>query len=149
MIKIDNNRVYSTVEGAKVRRLRDGLVAGMMSAGAGDSVADYQEVSPLEVARLAAEAAEAERGRRRAELYAVTVSRLVHERYSLDDEVALLANAQCPALLADDDGRAAELAGELEQYQAYRAECKARAAAMVEEMLAGENDTDGNNNLSD
>jgi len=148
MIKIDNNRVYSTEAGAKVRRLRDGLVAGMMSAGAGDSAADYQEVPPLEVARLAAEAAEAERGRRRAELYAVTVSRLVHERYSLDDEVALLANAQCPALLADDD-RAAELAGELEQYQAYRAECKARAAAMVEEMLAVENDTDGNNNLSD
>ena len=76
------------------------------------------------------------------------MSRLVHERYSLDDEVALLANAQCPALLADD-ARAAELAGELEQYQAYRAECKARAAAMVEEMLAEENDTDGNNNLSD
>lgn len=63
MIKIDNNRVYSTEAGAKVRRLRDGLVAGMMSAAAGDSVADYQEVSPLEVARLAAEAAEAERGR--------------------------------------------------------------------------------------
>ena len=28
MIKIDNNRVYSTVEGAKVRRLRDGLEIG-------------------------------------------------------------------------------------------------------------------------
>jgi len=56
--------------------------------------------------------------------------------------------AALAALLADD-GRAAELAGELEQYQAYRAECKARAAAMVEEMLAEENGSDGNNNLSD
>ena len=44
MIKIDNNRVYSTEAGAKVRRLRDGLVAGMMSAGAGESVADYPAV---------------------------------------------------------------------------------------------------------
>ncbi len=76
MIKIDNNRVYSTEAGAKVRRLRDGLVAGMMSAGAGDSAADYQEVPPLEVARLAAEAAEAERGRRRAELYGRMVKNL-------------------------------------------------------------------------
>lgn len=64
----------------------------------------------------------------------------MHERYSLDDEVALLANAQCPALLADD-GRAAELAGELEQYQAYRAECKARAAAMVEAQLTAEEES--------
>ena len=137
MIKIENNRVFSTEDGAKVRRLSDGLMGGMISAKPDDTVADFVEVTAEEVARLAAEKAEADRQRRREELYAQTVSRLVHERYSMDAEIALMANAQCPALLADED-RAAAVASELEAYQAYRAECKVRAAAEVEALLAAE-----------
>lgn len=137
MIKIENNRVFSTEDGAKVRRLSDGLMGGMISAKPDDTVADFVEVTAEEVARLAAEKAEADRQRRREELYAQTVSRMVHERYSIDAEIALMANAQCPALLADED-RAASVASELEAYQAYRAECKVRAAAEVEALLAAE-----------
>lgn len=141
MIKIENNRVFSTEEGAKVRRLSDGLTGTMISAMPGQTVADFEEVSAEEVARLAAEKAEADRQRRREDLYAQTVSRLVHERYSMDAEIALMANAQCPALLADED-RAAAVAAELEAYQAYRAECKARAAAEVEALMAQEEESD-------
>lgn len=140
MIKIENNRVFSTEEGAKVRRLSDGLVGAAISAKPGDTVADFEEVSAEEVARLNAEKAEADRQRRREELYAQTVSRMVHERYSIDAEIALMANAQCPALLADED-RAASVAAELEAYQAYRAECKARAAAEVEALMAQEEES--------
>lgn len=137
MIKIENNRVFSTEEGAKVRRLSDGLTGGMISAKPGQTVADFEEVSAEEVARLEAEKAEADRQRRREELYAQTVSRMVHERYSMDAEIALMANAQCPALLSDED-RAASVAAELEAYQAYRAECKVRAAAEVAALMAQE-----------
>ena len=135
MIKIENNRVFSTQEGAKVRRLSDGLTGRMISATPGQTVADFEEVRVEDVARLEAEKAEADRQRRREELYAQTVSRMVHERYSMDAEIALMANAQCPALLSDED-RAASVAAELEAYQAYRAECKVRAAAEVEALLA-------------
>lgn len=137
MIKIENNRVFSTEDGAKVRRLSDGLTGGMISAKPYDTVADFVEIWAEEVARLNAEKAEADRQRRREDLYAHTVSRMVHERYSMDAEIALMANAQCPALLADED-RAASVAAELEAYQAYRAECKVRAAAEVEALLAAE-----------
>nr|DAU86862.1 MAG TPA: hypothetical protein [Caudoviricetes sp.] len=141
MIKIENNRVFSTEEGAKVRRLSDGLTGGMISAKPGQTVADFEEVSAEEVSRLNAEKAEAELQRRREDLYAHTVSRMVHERYSIDAEIALMANAQCPALLVDED-RAASVAAELEAYQAYRAECKKRAAAEVEALMAQEEEPD-------
>ena len=120
-----------------MRRLSDGLTGSMISVRAGQTVADFAEVTAEEVARLAAEKAEADRQRRREDLYAQTVSRMVHERYSIDAEIALMANAQCPALLADED-RAASVAAELEAYQAYRAECKVRAAAEVEALMAAE-----------
>lgn len=63
--------------------------------------------------------------------YKTRVAALVHERYSVDDEIALAANANCPALLADEE-RAATFAEEYATYQAYRAECKARARAELE-----------------
>lgn len=63
--------------------------------------------------------------------YKARVSALVHKRYSIDDEIALAANAACPALLADEE-RAAAFADEYAAYQTYRAECKARARAELE-----------------
>ncbi len=69
----------------------------------------YEEVAVADVPDTEAE------GR-----YKASVSALVHERYDLDDEVALLANRD-----DGDENHAAEYAA----YQAYRAECKARAAA--------------------
>ena len=137
MIKIDGFRVYSDVEGAKVRRLSDGLVAGMMSLMGGQTAADFAEILPDEVEALEAAAAEAKRERERARRYAALVSGYVHERYSVDDEVALLANSQSPALLADED-KAASLAAELEAYQAYRAECKERARRELENAEAAD-----------
>lgn len=65
--------------------------------------------------------------------YAAKVSELIHARYSVDDEIALAANANSPALLADKE-RASEFAIEYEAYQSFRAECKAAAkAALLEE----------------
>lgn len=60
--------------------------------------------------------------------YAAKVSELIHARYSVDDEIALAANAASPALLADGE-RASEFASEYEAYQSFRAECKAKAKA--------------------
>lgn len=60
--------------------------------------------------------------------YAAKVSELIHARYSVDDEIALAANANSPALLADGE-RASEFAIEYEAYQSFRAECKAKAKA--------------------
>ncbi len=64
--------------------------------------------------------------------YAAKVSELIHRRYSVDDEIALLANSQCPALLADEDAAEA-FRQEYADYQSYRARCKAEAR----EALAG------------
>lgn len=63
--------------------------------------------------------------------YKTRVAALVHERYSVDDEIALAANAACQTLLADE-ARAAAFADEYAAYQTYRAECKARAKAELE-----------------
>lgn len=62
--------------------------------------------------------------------YAARVSELIHARYSVDDEIALAANANSPALLADEE-RASEFASEYEAYQSFRAECKAAAKAAL------------------
>lgn len=62
--------------------------------------------------------------------YKAKVAALVHERYSIDDEIALAANANAPMLLADESAAAA-FAEEYAAYQTYRAECKARALALL------------------
>lgn len=62
--------------------------------------------------------------------YKAKVSELIHERYSIDDEIALAANASSPTLL-DDETRAAEFAAEYAAYQAYRQECKTRAKELL------------------
>lgn len=83
-----------------------------------DHVADYEEVAVADIPPYS----EAE--------YKAKVAQLVHERYSMDDEIALAANANSPMILADED-KAAAIAEEYAAYQAYRAECKARAKAIL------------------
>lgn len=55
------------------------------------------------------------------QVYGVLVSKFIHERYSQDDEFALINNYN-----ADPQGHAQEYA----EYQTYRDECKARARAI-------------------
>lgn len=62
--------------------------------------------------------------------YKAKVSELIHERYSIDDEIALAANASSPMIRADEE-RAASFADEYAAYQAYRTECKARAKEIL------------------
>lgn len=65
--------------------------------------------------------------------YSTLLSAMVHERYSLDDEIALAANVNSPVALSDDD-KAQEIADEYMAYQRYRAECKAKARAEVDKI---------------
>lgn len=78
----------------------------------------YEEVTNEEF-----EAMKRERYRR--EEYARRLSAAIHERYSVDDEIALAANINAPVLL-DDEAKAESVAAEWAEYQAYRKECKAR-----------------------
>lgn len=66
--------------------------------------------------------------------YSRRLSAAVHERYSMDDEIALKANLDDPELL-DDEAKAESVAAEWAEYQAYRKECKARVR---EEMMTEE-----------
>lgn len=74
--------------------------------------------------------------------YKAKVSELIHERYSIDDEIALAANASSPMLL-DDEERAAEVAAEYAAYQAYRQECKTRAKELLITRKGGKEVQDG------
>lgn len=67
----------------------------------------------------------------RDERYAVMLAAAIHERYSVDDEIALAANINAPALAADEE-KAAAVAEEWAAYQAYRAECKERVRRELE-----------------
>lgn len=93
-----------------------------------DAAAGYEEITAEEYA-----ARRLDEYKRRE--YKNRLSAAVHERYGLDDEVALVANLNAPMLL-DDEEKAQEVAAEWEAYQAYRAECKARVRAEVEEIQA-------------
>lgn len=62
--------------------------------------------------------------------YKKKVSELIHERYSIDDEIALAANANSPQLL-DSEEAASAFADEYAAYQAYRTECKAHAKEIL------------------
>ena len=84
----------------------------------------YEEVTNEEF-----EAMKRERYRR--EEYARRLSAAIHERYSVDDETALRANVDDPALL-DDEAKAESVAAEWAEYQAYRKECKERVRAELE-----------------
>lgn len=71
--------------------------------------------------------------------YAAKVSELVHERYSLDDEAAIMRkmlNAMLPqpAALADGEPFDSEKAlAEYAEYNAYAEQCKAAAPAAIAE----------------
>lgn len=56
--------------------------------------------------------------------YNAKVAELVHERYSIDDELALLNN-----IMADTPSETHR--SEYAAYQAYRSECKSRAKEML------------------
>lgn len=88
----------------------------------------YKEVTNEEF-----EAMKRERYRR--EEYARRLSAAIHERYSVDDEIALAANINAPALL-DDEAKAESVAAEWAAYQAYRAECKAKVRAELASVTA-------------
>lgn len=68
---------------------------------------------------------ERKQAQERDDRYAVMLAAAIHERYSMDDEIALAANINAPALAADEE-KAAAVAEEWAVYQAYRAECKER-----------------------
>lgn len=72
-----------------------------------------------------AEWEERKQAQERAEKYAGMLAAAVHERYSVDDEIALRANIDAPELAADEE-KASAVAEEWAAYQAYRAECKER-----------------------
>ena len=95
-----------------------------------DKADDYEELT-MEQWNVAREdsAREAE--------YKRLLSEMIHERYSIDDEIALAANINSPTILADE-AKADAVATEYAVYQQYRAECKAAARAAVERMGVGE-----------
>lgn len=66
----------------------------------------------------------------RGRVYRDRLSAAVHERYSVDDEIALAANIN-GAMLLDGDVSSEEVDLEWAEYQRYRAECKARVRAEV------------------
>lgn len=65
------------------------------------------------------------------EEYSRRLSAAIHERYSLDDEVALAANINSQMLLADE-AKADAIAQEYAEYQQFRAECKAKVRAEID-----------------
>lgn len=125
MIKIENNQVYSTAEGMKVRR-RGTADSGWsrMSALPGESAADFEEVEPGAEPPYT----EAERTAR--------IVALIRRRYSADDEFALqrkmLAAMLHPEAMAlDEDGgtetQTPSVVEEFETYNAFVEECKQEA----------------------
>lgn len=133
MIKIENNQVYSTAEGMKVRR-RGTEDSGWsrMSALPGETVADFEEVEPGAEPPYT----EAERTAR--------IVALIRRRYSADDEFALqrkmLAAMLHPEAMALDEDGGTETSGsptapgivkEFEAYDAYVEQCKREATAAL------------------
>ena len=88
------------------------------------AVADWEEIPAEEgkAARLA---------KYKAEEYSKRLSAAIHERYSMDDEIALAANINAPMLLNDEEA-IGKIAEEYAAYQAYRAECKQRVRAEID-----------------
>lgn len=87
--------------------------------------ADIDKYAEYPIVEVEAAKAEAERVRR----YEKRVVELIRERYSADDETAILrkflALSSQPQTFADD--KPAEIAGEFERYNAYAEQCKAKA----------------------
>ena len=117
----------------------DGMVLHKAGEGYGPKEPSRRATVPsVEAADVYEELTEEEYAARRLDeyrgrVYRDRLSAAVHERYTVDDEIALAANINGPMLLAGDDGDAAAdaVAEEWAEYQRYRAECKARVRAEV------------------
>lgn len=107
-----------------LRRGRDGVTAMR------DTVVDAAAAELLEEV-TAEEWMAMQREEWREREYRRRLSAAIHERYSIDDEIALRANVDDPELL-DDEAKAESVAAEWAEYQAYRKECKARVRAELE-----------------
>ena len=116
MIQYENHRITSD-SGKYVRRISDGLTAKAIAAMT-YSADDYEETDTLPV--TIDETAYKER-----------VERLIRERYSVADELALLRQR---------DTKPEEFA----EYNAFAEQCKVQAKAQLAEQLQAANDADGN-----
>ena len=123
MVKIDcdNNHVAIRTGGKELAAIRHTMV--------NPSDANlYEEVTNEEFEAMKLE-------QYKSEEYARRLSAAIHERYSVDDEIALAANINAPALLADE-AKAESVAAEWAEYQAYREECKVKVRAELASVTA-------------
>lgn len=67
------------------------------------------------------------------QLYKKYVSDFIHERYSIDDEIALINNIN--SLPASDQDNSI-VVQEFQSYQSYRNECKLRARAVLDQITS-------------
>lgn len=132
-------------EGKILHRLSDDSYA---PGFCGDvDASDFEEVDEAEYAAVMARRAEDEACRRRDERYGEAVVRRLRERYSADDELALVHNfikAQTDAVALDDnpdeESRRSRWLEEYAAFQYYREVSKAQAA---EEVANEEREGDG------
>ncbi len=115
MVTIEDNKAFST-EGLGIRR-KGSAGRGYSSMTPASDPDRFEEVDPSE---REAEAGAAETARFE-EARKARVAALIRERYSPDDEFALINNMI--------DSPTEEHRDEYAAYQAYRAECKERAKA--------------------
>lgn len=105
MVIIENKQVYST-EGKHIHRVGSDAYFKRGTVLASDTAADYEEVDEIPAYT------EAE--------YRDKVAELIRQRYSADEETSLINNVL-------DAEPTAQHRAEYAEYQAYRAQCKARA----------------------
>lgn len=123
MLHFNNNKVYTDSPDKQIRRLSTGEILGRNFCGYIGSEDNYEEVSTAECR------AEAEAAARR-QSYVERVRAAVHERYSVDDEAAVLRKAV--AVICDPEATAADRAAAITEFSCYNDyvnECKAQAAA--------------------
>lgn len=113
----ENNReVYSDTEGKLVQKIDGGEPSPRQTLSISETINDFEEVDSPSVANKP-KYTESE--------YKQEVSRLIHEKYSYDDEIAILANFS--VTWPNEDHQAEHAA-----YQAYREKCKLAAKENLE-----------------
>lgn len=110
MIVIENNQVYST-EGKYVHRIGTETYVKRSTILPTDTIMDFEEVDELP--------------KYTEQEYKEKVQELIALRYSISDEIALINNAR---------DKSEKHIAELDEYMAYREECKIKA----KEILANE-----------
>lgn len=108
MIVIENNEVYST-EGKPIKDLKTGAIIGKSQVLPTAKVEDYEELD--------------EEPKYTNDEYKAKVRELIAEKYSIEDEIALINN-----LKIDKD----DYLLEYDEYMKYREECKVRAKEILE-----------------